>query len=721
MPKPAVTLVPWDPNSPEHVERMVEQRIICGWQASIVPTEWKDEHINGTKCLYWIIFPQDEPQREKYLKMHIEAYPKEAEELLDSSRTLLGKPRIPTHAKFLPVGHVALDTHISDYAENVQLDFPKSDAYWVKSLYVSYRLQGLGIGGAAMKIAERVATEEPLNARHLLLDTVHQEDQANEEFAVAVYGGAFKVPTQAWSTIKKVTAGYVAGLVFNYSVGVTITIRFLGDGYEKLVSEVELSIVAFIYAVFAIALAIAVDAVMSHLWWAAKWTAVQKADLSVKDVRRILRSDSALSAMKSLLVGPMRARLVALFYFALRLGPPFGFSLLFGGYTVQCDQEGEAYPWLFRVHTNNELLGGGAALALGLPLLCSVILILCSRKVDAVPRSILAIAVSLFKLIQPLQQHGTMASAKTIVKKLNTDQRFRAVRSDIDGQIILEFAPCEPCIPQASDDAAAQALVLSTQYKGSFLLSHTKRLVLPMACSLLFAVGIQVWMQTVNVRGRDDDNVCLPMDQILGYPGARIALNILVILYGISTGAAFEQMMHLYRWSVFHHNPVDLIQLENLFQGHFLFSYWNFRHLPILGGRAFTTGMLSTLATRLCVGFIPPLALLTGWDSGQRSSKYRDAIFALTWITFSLMLLSGLAVLLSTRRDYVPDDDPIIAAVVMQDLIGQLHQTNRPACTDAIKMGSIHLNDTVDAASGISILRVSVQQQVEAFKLGLYI
>ncbi|KAF5265336.1 hypothetical protein FOXYS1_3850 [Fusarium oxysporum] len=197
MAKPTVTLIPWDPNCPEHVRRMVEQRIICGWQASTVPTEWKDGHINGTKCVYWIIFPQEEPQREKYLKMHTEAYPKETEELLDSSKTLLGKPRVPTDAKFLPVGHVALDTHISDYAEKLELEFPKSDAYWVKSLYVSYRLQGLGVGGAAMKIAERVATEEPLNARHLLLDTVHQEDQANEEFAIAVYGGAFKIPTQA--------------------------------------------------------------------------------------------------------------------------------------------------------------------------------------------------------------------------------------------------------------------------------------------------------------------------------------------------------------------------------------------------------------------------------------------------------------------------------------------------------------------------------------------
>ncbi|KAG5762582.1 hypothetical protein H9Q72_009310 [Fusarium xylarioides] len=198
MAKPTVTLVPWDPNSPEHLTRMVEQRIICGWQASIVPSVWKDGHINGTKCVYWIIFPQDEPQREKYLNMHTESYPKETEELHDSSEMLLGKPRVPTDTPFLPVGHVALDTHIADYAESLELDFPKSGTYWVKSLYVSYTLQGLGIGGAAMNIAERMAIEEPLNARHLLLDTVHHEDQADEEFAIANYGGGFKILTQAW-------------------------------------------------------------------------------------------------------------------------------------------------------------------------------------------------------------------------------------------------------------------------------------------------------------------------------------------------------------------------------------------------------------------------------------------------------------------------------------------------------------------------------------------
>jgi hypothetical protein len=43
-----------------------------------------------------------------------------------------------------------------------------------------------------MNIAERRATEEPLNARHLLLDTVHHEDQSDEDSAVAKYGGTFR-------------------------------------------------------------------------------------------------------------------------------------------------------------------------------------------------------------------------------------------------------------------------------------------------------------------------------------------------------------------------------------------------------------------------------------------------------------------------------------------------------------------------------------------------
>ncbi|KAF5237432.1 hypothetical protein FANTH_10794 [Fusarium anthophilum] len=417
------------------------------------------------------------------------------------------------------------------------------------------------------------------------------------------------------------------------------------------------------------------NAIVPHLWRAAKWSAMQKADLFFKDLRRILRSDSAMSAIKSLLVSPVRARLVALFYFALRLGPAFGFSLLFGEYTLQCYKEGGSYPWPFR----------RTAIHFG-----------CCRLA--------------------FQAHPTPAAARD--NGLDKAQRFRAVRGDIDGQLVLEFAPCDPVVSNPPETAGARALVLSTNYKGSFLLSHTMNVVPLMVCSLLIAIGIQVWMQTVNVRGRYDANVCLPMDQIFGYPGARIALNILVILYGIFTATCFEQMMHIYRWSVFHHNPIDLILLENLFQGHFLWPYSRFRHLPVLGGRAFTTGMLGTLATRLCIGVIPPLALLTGWDSGERSSQNRGAIFALTWITFNFMLASGLVVVLLTRRDYVPDDDLIITAVVMQDLVEIIHQTNSPVLTESMKIGSVDLNGAVDGAAGIPIFQYRYNSRLKHLKSG---
>ncbi|TIC89449.1 hypothetical protein CH35J_012875 [Colletotrichum higginsianum] len=361
--------------------------------------------------------------------------------------------------------------------------------------------------------------------------------------------------------------------------------------------EFNLSVITFIFAVFTVSLAISSDVGMRQLCWIMKWATVQKADLPLKDIKRTLGSDSALSASKSLLVGPMGARLAALFYFAMRLGPAFGFALLFGAYTVECHDEGESYPWEFIAQVNWCLLAGGGALAVGLLLVCSIILTLHVRNTDGVPQTMLATAFSLSKVIQPLQQRGTMATTKTIFKKLGNDQRFRAVRADINGQFILEFAPCEPLIQYSPDAAARAAVDLSTEHNGSFLASHAKRLAPSIAGSLLLAISIQVWLQTINIRGPNDDNVCLPMDQIFGYPGARIGLSMLVTLYGIVTAAAFEQVMQIYRWAVVHRNPVDLVKLENLFQGHFLFLYWRFRCMPILGSRAFTTGLLSTVVT----------------------------------------------------------------------------------------------------------------------------
>ncbi|OBR10871.1 hypothetical protein CH63R_06563 [Colletotrichum higginsianum IMI 349063] len=515
---------------------------------------------------------------------------------------------------------------------------------------------------------------------------------------------------------------YVGFLLFGYSVGMLFTARTLGKGEPKLVTGIELSLVAFTYAAITVVLTTATDAAGPHSWWAMKWAAAQKADLSVKDIRRILRSDSVLSASKSLLIGSLRAKLAAVFYLSLRLGPPFGFSLLFGGYTVECSEEGARYPWEFIVRTNLGLLLCGGSLTVGVPVVCSIILLLYARKTDSVPRSLLAVAISLSNVIQPLQRRGTMAPSKAVVKRLDSTQRFQAVRCNMNGQFVLEFAPCEPLI-QPSPDAAAEgsAVDLTTEHSGSFLVSHAKRLAPPMAGSLLLAIGLQVWLQTVSIRSPDDANICLPMDQIFGYPGARIGLSILVSFYGIAIAAAYEQMMQIYRWSVVHRNPVNFLWLENVFQGHFLLSYWCFKHLPILGGRAFTTGLLGTVVTRLCVGFITPLALLIGWDSATQSTTYRDAVFAMTWVTFGGMVLSSVVVLASTRKDYVPDDDPIVTAVVMQDLVELLRETNGTVRTEKMKIGSVQVHGVEATPTQDSFSRVSVRQEVEAFKAGWYI
>lgn len=106
---------------------------------------------------------------------------------------MLGLPRTPSQARFLPIGHISLATHDPVSTDKLGISVPESGSFWIKSLYISYILQGLGLGKAAMTIAERMAAEQPLNAKHLLLDTVHHEDQSNEEYAMAVYGGLFKV------------------------------------------------------------------------------------------------------------------------------------------------------------------------------------------------------------------------------------------------------------------------------------------------------------------------------------------------------------------------------------------------------------------------------------------------------------------------------------------------------------------------------------------------
>lgn len=54
-PATRVELFPWDPDSPTHIERLVEQRIQCGWHFERVDPKWRKEQRDGTKLLFWIV------------------------------------------------------------------------------------------------------------------------------------------------------------------------------------------------------------------------------------------------------------------------------------------------------------------------------------------------------------------------------------------------------------------------------------------------------------------------------------------------------------------------------------------------------------------------------------------------------------------------------------------------------------------------------------------
>ncbi len=51
-----VTLIPWDPDSPSHIERMIQQRIACGWKQNEVNL-WRSFQKDGTMALQWVVSP----------------------------------------------------------------------------------------------------------------------------------------------------------------------------------------------------------------------------------------------------------------------------------------------------------------------------------------------------------------------------------------------------------------------------------------------------------------------------------------------------------------------------------------------------------------------------------------------------------------------------------------------------------------------------------------
>ncbi|CAG2000994.1 unnamed protein product [Fusarium graminearum] len=170
-----ILLVPWDPSSTEHVNRIYEQRVQCGWDKQRVDG-WKTKQTSGEKCIFWITLRPENPQTHESLELHFDAFPAEKEPLVDTADSLRAKPRTPSHTKFYPVGHISLD-HTNEKMGDFVLDLPKKGVYWIKTFYISKALRSKGIGRAAMDLVESMAIDEPLCAKTLAIDTAQKDTQ----------------------------------------------------------------------------------------------------------------------------------------------------------------------------------------------------------------------------------------------------------------------------------------------------------------------------------------------------------------------------------------------------------------------------------------------------------------------------------------------------------------------------------------------------------------
>ncbi|ORY68285.1 uncharacterized protein BCR38DRAFT_471884 [Pseudomassariella vexata] len=170
----SVILIPWDPESQEHAERMAQQRIACGWKQDQIEN-WKDQQREGLIGLHWIVLPPSDPNTTSRLERHIFAFPDEATPLHNTCKRVLSRSHTPDPAisTFIPIGHISLDSW-SPY-DSLQTS-PSNGVYSLTTFYVSKALQYGGIGGAAMTACETMAARD-FGAKAITLDTL-----ANEEY-----------------------------------------------------------------------------------------------------------------------------------------------------------------------------------------------------------------------------------------------------------------------------------------------------------------------------------------------------------------------------------------------------------------------------------------------------------------------------------------------------------------------------------------------------------
>ncbi|KAH8701915.1 hypothetical protein BGW36DRAFT_458730 [Talaromyces proteolyticus] len=197
--KSIVTLIPWDPASAEHVQRLVLQRIACGWNYEGVEG-WRTIQETGEFNLQWVVLDDSDPDRDTKVLKHTQAFPEEEEPLIDSAVSFGGKSRSISSPKrsFTPVGHICLgrvpvEYEAAGYAKN------ENGVYWISNFYISKALQRSGLGKAAMDSIEKFAVSEPLYAKTLALNTVDDRGDPEREEKYKAHGMEIPpVSNQEW-------------------------------------------------------------------------------------------------------------------------------------------------------------------------------------------------------------------------------------------------------------------------------------------------------------------------------------------------------------------------------------------------------------------------------------------------------------------------------------------------------------------------------------------
>ncbi|KAK7989886.1 hypothetical protein PG989_010201 [Apiospora arundinis] len=191
--RPAIILVPWDPDSPDHVERMRLQRVACGWKQDGAES-WRPLQREGKIGLHWI----RPPPASRLTKPS--SRPKRRPSGTRAAAFSGGGTRCPPEIAgdgdlFVPVGHISLDGWHADPS----LQTSAADGvYSLTTFYVSKAMQGVGIGGAAVAECERMAVED-FGAKTMTLDTISNEDIAvDSPRRIALKRPILKITNQDW-------------------------------------------------------------------------------------------------------------------------------------------------------------------------------------------------------------------------------------------------------------------------------------------------------------------------------------------------------------------------------------------------------------------------------------------------------------------------------------------------------------------------------------------